>query len=93
MSADEFLCPICGHHVHLPQPCKWTFGAGRYETACLCPHADAEARDYQRGIEAALAAVRLVPEWASAGSYDNVRQYARNVIAAIEALREKDDAP
>ena len=33
---DPLLCPDCGHHIHHPQPCAWTFGAGHYERPCEC---------------------------------------------------------
>jgi len=36
-SSQGLLCPDCGHHIHRPRPCSWTFGAGKNERPCTCP--------------------------------------------------------
>jgi hypothetical protein len=33
---NPLLCDDCGHHIHRPDPCRWTFGAGRNKRACEC---------------------------------------------------------
>ena len=47
------LCDACGHHLHRPQPCTWTVGAGRHETLCPCAALPVPALDALRTMSEA----------------------------------------